>query len=612
MASRKFKDSWTPTPLRRSEEEPAPRPPPPPEPKTLFGRAMLIFRFGLLWFMRELMRYGLALWKRSTERSVEAAREGREFSERMGGMWVILTRFASLRSDLLGRRFCKEIEGTRDRPEPISVELVKQLIEQELKDLSLVFDEVFESIDPVPLSSRWFGQSHRALLKNGREVVVRVRMPDAVKRAATDWRWLRVYKFVMEQLDVVPYLRWDDVLFEVKKATDELLDFRTQVRELRKMRRILRPRRIYMPEVFGKLCTERMLVTEYLKGISVSDVMAMSRQNQDRCDAWLVSNKIDRARVWRRIFNAHHELLFEHNLFFTELSPGSILLLRGGRMAFVSLNTIGTMDAELLKHYREFMRALSERDYTKSCDTYLAMGPALPYKDISEMRQSVLRAMRKWEARTYVKNCPYREKSFASAMEVMASCATAYELPAFWDFARLQLAERLLEPTLEFFGSTKNPFRALARYDRTAQFRSIKRAATQGVKKRLQRTMGVGRLLMQQFENIQYDGEYLRRRLQGFQGRISGVAQVFGRLLMLFGKVAMLGLLIQLFLYAKQRFGVAVPLADQGSIGKIFAAMKIHNSATWIVLIVLLFYFRRFLVKVAKQLFSPEVRPSDV
>lgn len=612
MASRKFKESWIPTPLRTPEEQEGPRVPPPPQPRTLFRRAVVIVMFLARWLIRELMRYALALRNRSTERSIEAAREAREFAERMGGMWVILTRLASLRGDLLGQKFCQELEQTRDRSVPISIDVVKKIVDSELTAYGRSLAEVFESIDPVPLSARSFGQAHRAVLKDGRHVVVRVRLPDAVQRAKTDARWLSAFMFIMEQLDLVPHLRWDDLLFEAKKTTDDLLDFRTEVKELRQIRQLLRPRRIYMPEVFAKYSTEQMLVTEFIDGISVSDVVYMHQHHRERCDAWLAANRINPARVWRKIFNAHAELLLENNLFFTELSPGSILLLRDGRIAFVTLNTIGTMDAELLANYRAFLQALSQSDYTKACDTYLAMGPALPYKDMSEMRKGVLRAMRKWETRTHVKNCHYREKSIASAMGVMSSCAAEYELPTFWNLARLQLAERILEPTLEFFGHTKNPLRALAKYETAAQMRMIERATARPGKKRRERSMSTIRLLMQMAENLKYDGDYLRRRLQGFQGRISGVAQVFGRLLLMIGKFAAVGLILEVFLYGTQRFHVMVPYMDQGDIGRFFSAIKIHNRSTWVVIILVLLYFRRFLVKLAKQLFSPEVRPSDV
>lgn len=613
MASRKFKESWIPSALPPLERERPPSAPPLPAPRTLFRRALVIYRFTLVWFFRELSRYIFAIKSRNTERSQQAAQETREFAERMGGMWVIIARLAALRGDLLGVNFCAEVAKTRDRAVPIPVALVQSLVAGELKRLGTSFEEVFASIDPVPLSARSFGQFHRACLKDGRQVVIRVRLPDAKERAAADWKWLRVIKFIIEQLDIEPHLRWDDLLFEVKKTTDDMLDFRTEVNELRLIRKLLRPRRVYVPEVFEKLCTESLLVTEYIQGVSVAQLRQLHQSSPEQAAQWQRTNKIFGARIWRRLFNVHHELLFEHNLFYTELLPSSILLLRGGRIALVSLNTITSVEADVQDSLRMLARALSDSDYTKACDTYLTLGPPLPYKDITEMRQLCLRALRKWESRTHVRNCPYREKSMAAAMEAMSRCMSSQELPTSWNIARLQLAERTLEPTLEFFGSTKNSLAALKRYDRAAQLRSIVRATTKGTKKRAQRALDVAQLNMQLIENLFYDGDYLRRRLQGFSGKVGHLSQVAGRMLLLVSKFAMIAVAVQVLAYLKQRFWSgteAVP--DKWGVSRLFGFLQIQSRATWILIIALLFYFRRFLTNLVKQLFSPEIGPSDV
>lgn len=612
MAARKFKPQWAPSPLPTSDQVLPPRVWPAPAPRTLLRRAVVIIRFSMVWFFRELTRYLFALRTRNTERSIESAIETREFAERMGGMWVIISRLAALRGDLLGERFCQEVSKVRDRARPLPAAVVQRIIDEQLRGLATSFDEVFSELDPEPLSARSFGQFHRARLANGRAVVIRVRLPDAPDRAKTDWLWLRVIKFILEQLDLEPHLRWDDLLFEVKQTTDDLLDFRTEVNELKRIRKLLRPRRIYVPEVFEKLCTESLMVTEYIEGVTVGDLERLHKRSPDRALEWMAHNKILGNRVWRRLFNAHHELLFEHNLFYTELQPSSILLLRGGRIALVSLNTIGTMEADVQSNLRQLARALSESDYTKACDTYLRMGPALPYKDLTEMRQLLLRALRKWESRTHVKNCPYFEKSLAAAMDAMARCASSQELPTSWNLARLQLAERTLEPTLEFFGSSKNSLAALKRYDRAAQLRSIRNATTKGVKKRVERGLEVAQLNMQLFENIQYDGEYLRRRLLGFKGKVGRISEVVGRLLLLLSKFAMVAVLVQVLAYLWQRFHTAAPVADKWGISRMFGFLQTQSRGTWIVILLLLFYFRRFISNLVKQLFSPEIRPSDV
>lgn len=210
----------------------------------------------------------------------------------------------------------------------------------------------------------------------------------------------------------------------------------------------------------------------------------------------------------------------------------------------------------------------------------------------------------------------------ASAMEAMARCVSAQKLPTSWNLARLQLAERTFEPTLEFLGSAKNSLAALKRYDRAAQLRAIVRATTKDTKKRAQRALDVAQLNMQLIENLYYDGDYLRRRLQGFQGKVGHLAQVAGRMLMLVSKFVMLAVAVQVLFYVKKRVlpgteitqvnEVAAVVPDPWGVSRLFSFLEIQSRTTWILLIAGLFYFRRFLTSLVKQLFSPEIRPSDV
>jgi ubiquinone biosynthesis protein len=526
-------------------------------------------------------------------------------------MWVTLARLCSLRTDMLGVQFCQELACTRDRAAPIPLLRIRHQIDLALAKVTTSFAEVFAEFDEQPLATRSFGQFHKARLKqNGRQVVVRVRAPDAVERAKTDWWSLRFLFFFMKQLGVEPSLHWDDLLFEVKKSADDLLDFRTEVTKLRRVGRILHPHRVTVPVIYGHLCTEEMMITEYIQGVSVSDLQRLRQVDEERCAQWMRDNEIDGSRIWRRLFDTQQELLFEHNIFYTWLEPSCVLLLRKNRMAFVSLNTCGTLEAQLLRDYRSLYQALLASDYTKACDTYLAMGPALPYKDLSVMRGSMQRALRKWESRTHIKGRSYHDKSLSSALGEIARCATEHELPAFWSLARLQLSGRTVEESLAFFDSTKNSIKCLKRYERSAQLRVIKRATTKDVRKRIDNAVDVAQLTMQLAENFQHDAEYLRRRLLSAQSKVGKVSQSLGRIFMLVGKFALIGLAIQSYLYAKSLYNVSVPLAEQGDLGRFLATLNLHGRAAWITIVTGLFYFRRVLRNLARQLFQAESGPS--
>lgn len=584
-----------------------------PSPVALYKRASFIIRFMLLWTVRELWRTLLSTVFTVAPRSVKSARKLREFVERLGGMWITLARLASLREDLLGAQFCRELARTRDLSPPVPIEIIRNQVDQELHKVGKTFSEVFSDFDPQPLLVRSFGQVHRAHLReSGREVSVRIRAADAKERSATDWRYMRIMLFVIKQLDLEPHLYWDDLMFEVKKANDDLLDFRAEVAELRKMRQRLRARRIYVPMLFRRYCTEQMLVIEYIDGVTLQDVQQVAAYEPERLADWLHENKIRPRRVWRRLFNAHNEMLFEHNMFYTELLPSNIRLLRDNRMAFVSMGTIGTLDANLQGRYRRLYRAFIQGDYTKACDTYMMMGPPLPYLDSTDMKQAVIRALRKWESRTHVKQAPYREKSLDAAVASLARCATKYCFPTVWNLARLQSAERILNKSLDFLDPTRSGLKAIKGYETASQIRSIKQAATKRIRKRVDNFTDVAQLNMQLLENLEHDGDYLRRRLQNVQAKLSKVSEIGGRLLMMAAKVALVALAVQVFIYFKQGYNTQIPLADRGTVGRVFELLRPRSRMAWVALLLILFYFRRLLVNVARQMFVKEVRPGDV
>lgn len=579
-----------------------------PSPLTLAQRASFILKFCFISLVRELI---LFIFNR--QRSAESARKTRMYAERLGGMWITLVKLSSLRGDLLGVEFCRELARTRDRTYPAPFDEIRGLVDKEMRSVGTSFDEVFSEFQESPLAIRSYAQIHRARLrKNGREVVVHVRAPGAVQRAKMDWNYMSTLLRFVTYLNLEPHLRLNDLMFEVKKATDDLLDFRTEVEELRRIGRVLRRRRIYVPVVYRRYCTEAILVLEYISGVSVSDLIRCTNEDPVRVTEWMRENKIDRRRVWRRLFDAHYELLFENNLFYTELLPSSIMLLKNNRIAFVTLGSIGTLDADLQQKYRQLCRSLTEGDYTKACDTYLMMGPPLPYKEVSGMKNSSTRGLRKWESRTHVKSVPYSQKSLGSAIGVLTRHASEQELPTSWNLARLEAAEHTLCSSLEFFDATRSSIKELKRCDRAAQIRAIKQATTKRIRKRLNAASDVAQLNMQLLENVQHDGDYLRRRLLGAQAKLSKVSAIVGRIVKIIANLTLLALAIETVLYIKEGYRISIPLAERGTLGRILAVVHPHSAGSWILLLIVLFLVGRGLRKVSLHLFAKEVRPGDV
>ena len=605
MAAKRFKSRWTPTPLLASEVPSRQTPPDRMAQVSLGGRGAATLLVGLRVLLYEICRWLLSNVIRRNERSLSLARRLRAFTERLGGMWVILIRLISLRTDILGNEFCWELSRTRDEVKAAPISAIRQVVEQELRALGiqLPLQDVFCEFDETPIVAKWYAQLHRARLKkSGHEVVVRVQPPDAAKRAKADWRYMKLVHFLLARFAGASNMQWDGLFYEVKKFTDDQLDFRTEVSELRHLRKVLAPRSIYVPLVYRRLCSERMMTTEYVEGVSVSQLRRVKQSDPIRYSAWMQENGINPRKLWNRLFLAHQELLFEHNLFYAELFPSNILLLKGNRIALFNRSVIATLDADLKQRYQKFYRALLESDYTKVADYYLTMGPPLPYKDVTEMRLATQRALRRWESRTHIRKCPFDEKSLAGALEQLARCATEQQMPAMWNLARLQLGERTLNLTLDFLDPTRDTMKAMHRYERDAQRRAIRRFTKKLSHKPAAESIDSAQLGMQLAENIEHDSEYLRKRLLGRAGHLSRAAKVMQRLLLLAGKLLLLWTLIQIFVRVRQIYGVTIPLFADGTLGRAFPALSGHDPVTWVLAVAGLFFLWSFLRKLAGQL----------
>jgi len=608
MASRRFKEKWIPEPLPASSVERL-------DDEVLDQPATSARRLlAVLWYFVQLMyRTAVVRVIPSLGRGRYSLRENglfaRRFVERMGGTWVAVARLASLRPDMLGIDYCRELARSRDHSLPVPLGVVRDVINAELQKRGTTLDDEFDELVETPVATGSFFQVHLARRKaDGLLVTLRVIRPNAHARAQMDIRHFDLLMGLLDRSGYMTHMRWKDLLNEGKKIAEDQLDFRAEESQLLKIAKLLRPRRIYVPRLYRRYTTERLLVCEHVTGVSVADLGAAIREDQDETDLWMRRNRINRRRVCRRLFYAHLELLFEHNLFFTELLSDSILLLKGNRIALVTLKTVETLEASMLRKYRTLYQTLVTKDYMKAGDIFLSMGPPLPRKELATFRTMVMRSLKGWESRTYIKTCPYEEKSLTAAMRRLSICAGQCNLPVSWELSRLHFAEQTLDVSLEILYSELPFLKTLYKYDRAAQFRTIE-SATDNAPRRLRALSDLAQVGMQLAENFEFDNDYLRRRVMSFQGKIGLAGKVAKRILGTLMRIALAAVAVEGFVYFKDKYDLSVG-PDQGLIGHTRDTLDIQDRWTWMVVIAVVLYTLYFLRKLTKRLAQEEFRPT--
>lgn len=493
-------------------------------------------RFRFLYLIFCLIRLGLGnlgLWVSGQLTQRMRARQIRLFAERMGYLWVKAGQLVAMRNDQHPDVFCNELDKLRYPAVGIPFDLVKQIVEAEL---SRPLAEVFEEIDPVPFRASFTHQMHRAMLKgSGKQVVVKIQRPGLEVVFRQDQASIHRLAAILRRFIGLDHIRWDSVFWELDQAVTAETDYRYEAANMRRMRLTMRKRQIYVPKVFQKISTQRMLVMEFVRGALVSDLVLVKVADPDRLEKWQKENNIDLGRVGRRLFSSFLRQLMEDNLVHGNLHPGNIILLRDSRFGLVDLSVLFTVESEFLRRYVQSMRALATRHYGRAADLTLLLCPELPVVDLPSLNERLVRCFRAWDARSELKRMPLHEKSLASLYRELSRILYSYRITPSQTFMKICYTWSTLDDSLCLLIPDVNFSRLFRKYFQGASRRAFREAIRGGSV--MEGILGLRETLT---EYQQILGTLLRRGALVFQGGTSKFSDAMATLFRML-RVATLG-----------------------------------------------------------------------
>jgi ubiquinone biosynthesis protein len=404
----------------------------------------------------DLVRRFLALgawlaWRRlrGTPSAVDAGIRLRLLLESLGGLWIKLGQLVAMRRDILPVAFCMELSLLQDRAPGFPGTLARRIVEE---DLGGDASDLFAEFEEEPFAAASIGQIHYARLRGSRrEVAVKVRRPYVKETMERDLAFVRAICVLLERLGVLREAHLVDFLRELDEAMREELDYRLEASSIARMRRSLRPHGLYVPRVFGDLCSARVLTMELIDGVLMSELIAARERDPERVSAWLEENDIDPARVGRLLHASLMRQIVEDNLFHGDLHPGNIILLRKSRVALIDFGSIGTLEARFRTLYRMLNRAMSDLDFEKVADLMSLIAPAPdPGIDWDRVRRNAANALRRAELRAYAPNLVYHERSMSTALLDIARSLAGSGFPIGWAFMRVDRAHVTLDASLTY------------------------------------------------------------------------------------------------------------------------------------------------------------------
>ncbi|MGE5596269.1 MAG: ABC1 kinase family protein [Hyphomicrobiales bacterium] len=307
------------------------------------GPAKLAARAGLRWAGTYL-----AFGARKREKRDEfVLRTAEDVTRTMGEMKGAVMKFGQVMSMMAGvmpEEMAAQLARLQSNAPPMAYELVERVVREEYGRGP---QEVFRRFERKPFASASIGQVHRAELRDGTPVAVKVQYP-GVREAidhdlANVGMMIGLAGMVSRGLDAGPIIR--DLKDGIRGELDYLQEAANQQRffELFEGHAFVR-----VPRVYHELTTPRVLVQEYLKGKPFAAAAGWPQNERDRLAEI----------IYRFAFGS----LYRHGLFNGDPHPGNYLLLDGGRVGFVDYGCVSEFSQETIDGFGRVVRALIDGD----------------------------------------------------------------------------------------------------------------------------------------------------------------------------------------------------------------------------------------------------------
>jgi predicted unusual protein kinase regulating ubiquinone biosynthesis (AarF/ABC1/UbiB family) len=280
--------------------------------------------------------------------------------EELGPCFIKLGQLLSTRPDLLPPDYIHALSRLQDTIQPVPAERIIQIVQAELK---APIDELFQSFDHQPLATASMAQVHRAVLRDGAEVAVKVQRPGVRQRIEIDLEVLReIARFAAEHTQIGARYGLVQMVRELELSLNQELDFRLEAENTRLIgRQIADFEKLCTPTVHMEYTSQRVLTLSFLRGRHLAEVSSAELQEHDP------------QGIAKDLLSAYMKQIAIDGVFHCDPHPGNILLTDDGRLALMDFGMVGRFDAGQKDKMILFLLAFSERLGERVADTYLDM-----------------------------------------------------------------------------------------------------------------------------------------------------------------------------------------------------------------------------------------------
>lgn len=283
----------------------------------------------------------------------------RKAFEELGPTFIKIGQILSTRPDILPAPYITELSKLQDS---VPAEKFEDIDNVFFNEFDKSINDTFKHFDKKPLASASIAQVHKAIMKNGREVIVKVQRPDIYEKMNLDLN-------ILHKILKLSKAKFADALIDPLEALDEIrwsteleLDFKIEANNICKFRELnYDVAFVYAPFVISDLSSSKVLTMEEIDGFKINDIRKLNQEGYDPED------------VGRKLALSFFKQVFTDGFFHGDPHPGNILI-RGGKIAFIDFGIMGSFTKDLKAALNDAIIAVAYKDPDKLISVVMSIG----------------------------------------------------------------------------------------------------------------------------------------------------------------------------------------------------------------------------------------------
>lgn len=295
--------------------------------------------------------------------------------EELGPTFVKFGQIMSTRTELLPPDLIEQLKKLQDHAKPIPFSAVREVLEESCPNL----DDWICEIDEIPVASASIAQVHRAVLKDGTVVALKVQRPGIGEIIEMD---IQILLSLAERIETVfPEIRVYNPAGMVEDFSQQIVKELDFTRDARNMDRMTRNFRgvpgIRFPKVFWEYSTSHVLVMEFFEGVRIDDPES------------LLAMGLDPHEIGIKGFRAYLKMIFEDGFYHGDPHPGNLLVTKNGEIVFLDFGIVGILRPEKRQIFINLLFALVNDDIELMLRSLEGFGIVIAEQDREALRDDL-------------------------------------------------------------------------------------------------------------------------------------------------------------------------------------------------------------------------------